>query len=412
MSTTVKASAIAIKALKPHTARYMRRVDGHRGLYVRVSPNGERSFVYRYGQDGAIRWLTLAAPDVGEAVAEWARLRQSKTRGGEDIAQTRQRQRSEKQLARAKERSDPTIAILAQRYIDEHAKPNKRSWKQDEQRLARYVTPLWALVKARNITRADVQALVAKLAKDRPVLANRILALVRKMFSFALDVGVIDAHPCLRMRAPGKERAKDRVLSDDELRVVWRMTEEQILAAEISAALRLQLLTGCRPGEAIGANWDEFDLVKAEWSLPAARSKNGLPHLIPLSPDAMRLMRAIERTSDWVFPAERVDGPLRHDRLTKLLREALSYYADDTDTFTPHDLRRTVETGLARLGIGREVRDRVLNHKDRSVSGVHYNKHDYLPEKRTALEKWAREIRRVVNGERAKVVQLASRVKS
>jgi integrase len=160
-------------------------------------------------------------------------------------------------------------------------------------------------------------------------------------------------------------------------------------------------------GEAIGATWSEFDLGKAEWSLPASHSKNGLAHVIPLSADAVRVLRAQEQTSVWVFPSEKAGGPLRHDRLTKLLREALTHYVDDLGTlFTPHDLRRTVETGLARLGIGREVRDRILNHKDRSVSGMHYNRHDYLPEKRAALEKWAREVRRVTSGEKAKVVPI------
>jgi integrase len=84
------------------------------------------------------------------------------------------------------------------------------------------------------------------------------------------------------------------------------------------------LFTGCRPGEAIGATWSEFDLGKAEWSLPASRSKNGLAHVIPLSADAVRVLRAQGRASEWVFPAEKADGQLRHDRLTKLLREALT----------------------------------------------------------------------------------------
>ena len=403
MPKVVKASALAIKGLKPTTVEEDWRIEGHRGLYVRVYPSGHKSYFYRTCQDGKMNRLTLSAISLADATAEWASLRKREFQGGEDIVAATRSAKANAQKKRIKERSEPTIEVLAARYIAEHAKPKKRSWLQDEQRLARYVVPRWGSIKAIDISRADVQVLVAGLALKTPTLANRVLALVRKLFSFAVDSGVLTTHPCLRMTAPAAEKARKRTLNEREMKVFWRVTErriwQRVIAPSLSTILRLQLLTGCRHAEIRGARWSELNLPRNEWLIPGERTKNKLDHLVPLTPLMTDMISTLSASpgNAFLFPWLGREGHVRADTLDRAVRDVCALLVRiDIEAFRPHDLRRTTETGLARLGIHRELRDRVLNHKDNSVSGKHYNAHDYKTEKRQALMQWEQELRSVV----------------
>src|SRR6185312_2927848 len=148
---------------------------------------------------------------------------------------------------------------------------------------------------------------------------------------------------------------------------VWR----RYLTPNESAILRMILLTGCRPGEACGLPWAEVDLDARTWLLPAERSKNGMEHLVPLTDEVVALLRQQPHSGPWVFPAAK-GGRYAVNNLSKALRPAVARLARvGVDPFTPHDLRRTVETGMAAAKVPKEYRDRVLNHKDASVGGVH-----------------------------------------
>jgi integrase len=253
------------------------------------------------------------------------------------------------------------------------------------------------------------------------------------MFSFGVDKGVIDHHPCLRMSAPGgKIEARDRALTTaKELRLFWRMTDTAgpwtkakrdrwprdvpwesrgRLNPTIADALRVVLATGCRANEATGLTWAELDLDAGEWLLPAARSKNKRPHLMPLLPPVVAMLRERREnvSGDYVFPGQRKGTAHIND---KHLSEALGFACArlariGLRPFTTHDLRRTVETGMAAAKVPKEYRDRVLNHLDSSVGGKHYNVHDYADEKREALEKWARRLETMLSPERDNVVQI------
>jgi len=389
--------------LKPEDDAYDARVEGHRGLNVRVFPSGHKSFVYRSGQDRKMSRLTLKAQSLAEATAEWADLKRRKFQAGEDIASTIKKSKAEAQKKRVKARSEPTIEVLAGRYIAEYARPKKRSWLQDEQRLNRLVIPLWGKMKAADITRADVQALVKELAINTPTLANRVLALVRKMFSFAVDVGALSVHPCLRMSAPAAEQPRLRVLDEKEMRFLWRCTSggvwKRIVPDSIASILRLQLLTGCRHKEVRGARRGEFDMGKMEWLIPRERVKNNRDHLVPLTPLMIGCLgdQKVGKRNEVLFPWPGEEGHVRADTLDRAMREACRRVKRiGIPAFRPHDLRRTTETGMARLGVSLELRNRVMNHKDMSVSGLRYNTHDYIPEKRAALTLWEREVRRIL----------------
>jgi len=440
-------AAIAALPAPAKGASRIHRFDGGTGLAVRVFDSGKRTFLYCYTSDD----LDSRGMRVERRVAlgiEW-------TKGGGTLAHARDKarelagkplesNREKLQRLRAEQQESAkeiTVSKLIDRYIHEHAKQKKRSWKEDESRLDQHVRPVWGERKAKDITRADVDALVSPVAlgdteqgiPPRKAEANHRLAVVRKMFSFAVDKGIIDHHPCMRMSAPGgKIPARTRALTTaKELRLFWRMTDKSgpwarekrhdwpsgtpwegrgRMSPTVADALRLVLATGCRANEATGLTWSELDLDAAQWLLPGTRSKNKRPNLIPLLPQIVEMLRErrAHSTSEYVFPGKKA----AHIN-DKNMSEALGYACArlqriGLQPFVTHDLRRTVETGMAAAKVPKEYRDRVLNHVDGSVGGQHYNVHDYADEKREALEKWARRLEIMLKPEQNNVVQLRS----
>jgi integrase len=451
----VKLTESAIRALPiPDTHHAIHQDSETRGLAVRITRTGARSFLFCYSFDGQERRLSmgpwsplltsrLGASSIREAggTLDWARREAARLRllvqSGVDPMAQKQGARAARDAAKQQAAREITVESLAGRYLAEWAKPRKRSWKEDERRLNAYVIPVWGFRKAKDISRADIDALVSPLATDdgglgqkpRPAEAGHRLALVRKMFSFALDKGIIDAHPCLRMKAPGgKSAPRTRALTTArELRILWRITEpgsiwtrapqkarsrlpirrERFTRAEADA-IRLVLLTGCRASEATELQWSELDLSAGVWLLPGLRSKNKRENLVPLLPSAVEMLRRRrqENNGKYVFPGPRT--PLMKDEhlsrplkniCRRLLRIGLA-------SFTTHDLRRTVETGMAAAKVPKEYRDRVLNHVDSSVGAMHYNMHDYQDEKREAIEAWALRLEMMLVGPSTNVVPI------
>jgi hypothetical protein len=164
----VKANKLAIEALPARRDKYEVSVVGHRGLIVRVWPSGERTFVYRHRQNGQLRRLALKATSLlSAAVAEWAGERRD-AHAGVDVVSRRHDDRNQKKLKRVTDRRDPTVVDLIERYVDEHAKPHKRSWSADESLLNRFVSKDLGSLKAKTIKRADVHSLVHKVAHKHP----------------------------------------------------------------------------------------------------------------------------------------------------------------------------------------------------------------------------------------------------
>lgn len=393
------------------------------GLGVRITASGHRSYLFCYRFDGRERRLPIGDWIKGEATLNWARSRAAelklKVQSGidpeaEKLAARQARQDSEDRAAK-----EITFAKLADRYKKEHA-VHKRSGRADERRIDRHLLPVWGNRKAKAITRADCRALVLPIAAGdpdnevapRPAEAQHVLALARKIFSFAVENEVLDVHPCLGIKIPGGGvKPRERVLTTaKELQAIWAVTDPASdyvgtmpvgwyeskwlrLHANEAACLRFMLLTGCRPGEAAELPWSEIDFEEATWTLPASRSKNKRPTVVPLVPKAVELLKEQKKLDGThVFPGQKseklnvnkLDGGLRRVRAALLKMEV--------ESFTPHDLRRTVETGMAIAKVPKEYRDRVLNHVDSSVGGKHYNKHEYADEKRDALEKWVRRL--------------------
>jgi integrase len=381
-----------MRALKARsTGEYETAIQGYRGLVVTVYPSGEKVFTYRWREGGRLHRVKIGAYpacSLATAVEKFAGYR-SRRRNGASIA-------AEVRLREQQERAAPTIKQLADEYLTRHAKPSKRSWRNDERILEHDVLPAWGPLLAAAVTRRDVVALLDSVVdRGAPYQAGQILALVRRMYNFGIERGAVANNPASKIKPPAKPLAKDRVLSDKELRVFWINLDKTELRQPVREALRLQLLTGQRIGEVLRAEWSEIDLRARTWIIPASKAKNKQESLVPLSVDVANIFKAQPTRDGYVFPAAGDAGHIRTDTAANELRRALPELR--VGGFTSHDLRRTLATRLAELGTARIVVDSILNHKDRTVTAT-YDRYGYLPEKRAALDAWAHRLAGIVGG--------------
>jgi len=307
--------------------------------------------------------------------------------------------------AKQEARSADNFGELAELYLDRHAKPEKRSWREDERILKADLLPKWRNRKAHEIKRADVLALLdAIVDRGAPVMANRTRALVSKIFNFGIKRGVVEVNPAAGVENPGHEHQRDRVLSEDEIRILWNTLESE--QARVAAIFRLGLLTAQRRSEILGMRWSELDLDAGWWTIPAERSKNSLAHRVPLAPQAATLLRQIKSASldeTLVFRGGRIGQPLAN--LQKPMRRIKRASAID---FKFHDLRRTSASHMTGIGVPRLVVSKILNHMERGITAV-YDRHSYDAEKRRALMKWETWLKELLVGRQpAEIIRLGA----
>ena len=391
-----------IAALKPKAERYEVWEDGRTGLGVRVSPKGRKSWVYMYRFNGTARRMGLGTyPVVGLASArvKHANAKELLAKDTDPGAQQIERKRAE--------RDAETVNDLAEEYLEKWARPRKRSAAEDERTLRKDVLPAWGTKKAKEIRRRDVILLLDKIVeRGSPIQANRTLAIVRRMFNFAVSRDILDATPVAMVQAPAKEHARERVLSPDEMRTFWYGLDEAPMSEAVKLALKLELVTAQRKGELIGAPLSEFDFEDAVWTIPGERSKNGIAHRVPLSPLALGLIEeacSLAGESKWLFPSPRGDEHIKPEAVNHALQKAFTPTtkhptpAIELENVTPHDLRRTAASRMALLGINRLTVSKVLNHVETGVTAI-YDRHSYDPEKRRALEAWASHLEDILSG--------------
>ena len=415
---------VGIRKLKPKTARYELWEDGRTGLGLRVSPRGRKTFVFMYWLNGKARRMTLGVYGEGDGQLTLADANVKHAEARKAVGEGRD-PGNETVKAHKAEREAETVTDLVDEYLEKWARPRKRSADEDARILNKEITPQWGSRKAKDITRRDIIALLDGIVKrGAPIQANRTLACVRRMFNWAIERDILDASPCVRVKAPASENRRDRALSDDEISTFWHGLQKAEMSETMRLALKFQLVTAQRKGEVIAAEWSELDRDRDNgvWTIPADKAKNGVQHVVPLSPLALTVLDAIEanvtptddkgktleRTTPYLFPSPRgaksVTGPAV-DHAIRNNRDRIG-----VSDVVPHDLRRTAATRMASLGVDRTVLAKILNHVDRSVTG-RYDTHTYVPEKRAALERWGRKLEAIISGKLApsKIVELAER---
>jgi integrase len=388
------------------------------GFGVRVSDTGRRTFILltRYpgsnnptrralGEYGAI---TLA--EAREKATEWKKLIQR----GIDPAVEEERQR------RAEERKqENSVAAVAEQFIAHIHRQKLRSAPIMERNLRNKFVDGWGSRPITEIDAADVKRIIREaIDRGSKYQAFQDFALVRRLFNWALgtdDYG-LQFNPCDRLSVGdliGEKHARDRVLTDDELRAFWRATER--LGYPYGPLYRLLTLTGLRLGEACGASWSEFDLERREWTIPVERMKKikggPKPFMVPLTDAMLVVLNSLPRFQggEFLFSHNHGKRPLKpnqfsdvKERLDAIMLEELKSAAADKDAkritlpdFVNHDVRRTVRTHLSALRIGEEVREAVLAHVRPGIKGV-YDRYQYLDEKREALVLWNARLRDIV----------------
>jgi integrase len=365
------------------------------GFGLRVTSAGHRSWICLYRHKGEKRRFTLGPyPRLGLADArEKAKEILRRAAKGEDPAAEKKR-----------ERKAETFRELAERYLDEHAKVKKRSWRADRNIVDKDLIPRFGSRKTAEITRRDIlEMLRAIKARGAAIQSNRTLEIIRKLFNWAIGEELVEANPCDHIAKLSPENQRTRVLTEDEIHTLWTALDGR--PPLVAAAYRLMLATGQRSIEVLGAKHDEIG-ADGWWTIPPGRVKNGIEHRIwlnetarqvlaeaePHARDVVTHLDAKQRVTDWIFPS-RDGGHLRslHKTHGRLCR------ASGIPDFKIHDLRRTAASHMSAAGISRLTIAKILNHKETGITSV-YDRYGYGPEIRHALDAWGARIEKIVSG--------------
>ena len=388
----------AIDGLKPlNGKRTTYTSSAVTGLVLEVMPSGSKSWRVRYrtpgGRRGKTRVFTIGDASIvklGPAVDKAREIVASVQLEGQDPAAARHSHGN-------------TFEGLFGEWLVRHATVKKKSWKHDEAMYHRHVRARLGQIIATELKRTDVTAALDSIAKAAsPTQANRAQSLISGILSWAVNEGRLETTPAYRIPKRGIERPRERVLSPNEIALFWQILDAEPAEWPLTRALRLALITGQRRSEICEARKDEFDLASPEpaWVIPSTRTKNKIIHRLPLTPLAVGIFAAAmaDSQTEFVFPARTgsQSGAIDPDSATRAMSKIIKMLG--IPNATVHDLRRTVGTNLARLGVSKDVRARVLNHVDgaRNITDAVYNQHEFAAEKRAALQLWENELLRIV----------------
>ena len=376
------------------------------GFGLKITPKGKKVYVVQYRLGG--RGFTLRRYTIGphgvftqEEARERARkVRQTVCDGIDPM------------LLKKQERLN-TVEKLIQGFIQSRRRKGRRSADEIQRVLEREIGKAWRGRSVAAITKPDIHHVLDEIMdRGSSVIANRTLAHLKTMFNWAKSRGIITQSPADNIEKPGEEVARERAPDDSELAEIWRATAK--LEWPFEPAVKLLILTGQRREEVGQMRWTELNLSEGVWTLPPARTKNGQPHDIHLSPLALDVIETITPIEDcdlvfstngetsisgWSKAKRRLDEEIAAARRARARERGQD--ADKVKAMPEwriHDLRRSVATGLSNLGVAPIVADRILNHVPKKQKGqvmFVYNRAEYVRERREALELWARHIQQI-----------------
>lgn len=444
-----------LAALRPadHGKHYDVRIKNAPNLMLRVgSINGKgefwRTFVFVSRFGGAAHPTRHAFGRYPDFSLERARKKAQDWRAliddGKDPRDVeKERQGIEKQ--EADQKRDRQFGVVIEEYISRHLKGQRRA-EVAEYEIRKEIVPKWKNRPINEITRADVVSLVEAIVdRDAPYHAHNILGHIRTFFNWCIDRGKygLEGSPCDRLkpgRLIGEKKPRQRVLSDDELRVFWRATGR--LGYPYGPLFRLLAVTGQRKSEVAEARWSEFppELVRKLrkesvdwakvgeaskiWTVPPERFKSDAEHMVPLSADALGVLATVphfvgKTAGDYLFSTTNGRQPVngfskakaRLDRRMLLTLKAMTRARGEDASkvklpdFVLHDIRRTVRTRLSSLRVSERIAEMVIGHARRGLARV-YDQHEFADEMREALDAWAGRLHSIVSPPPSNVIQL------
>lgn len=387
--------------------------DRVRGFGLKITPRGSKTYLYQYrmgGRSSKVRRYTIGkhgsfTPDHARKIAEQLA---AKVAQGEDPQGTKMQVREESRSL--------AFAPYCQRFYDEYLLHNWKSRHIEGLRmLERHAIPKLRDKPLPQITKRDISDVLRPL-KFTPAAEKNNFATLRKLFNWAVNEGDLEVSPMAGMKAPAGSPSRERVLTDEELKLVWDASYK--LEYPNGPYVRSLVLTGQRLREVSKLAWSELSRDGQMWALKGVRTKNGKPHTIPLSSlmvaelDDIAVERHDKKKGEWPKqgPVFTTDGTKPINSFSKL-KKGISTFMDEInrkredplvmDHWVVHDLRRTLTTGMQRLDVRFEVTEAIINHVGASKSGVAgvYQRHDWKNEKAAALEAWSAHVAAVVSSE-------------
>ena len=372
--TDARVSAIS----PPKSGRIEYPDDLVRGLRLRVGAGGRKAWIVR---------TRAGKEQVNKTLGPYPLISLAAARG----------QAREFLINLAKEgevRSKRTFGELADHWIEHVAKVKNKSWHNQERRLEIYVLPKWRNTDLASIRRADVRDLIDGI--DGIVAPGRALTIIRTLFRYAMGRDWMEASPAEAIPNPSADIPRDRYLDMKEVAHVYRAAD--LLGYPFAGFLKMLILTGQRRTEVASIRWADIDLDAGTWILASEDTKSARAHLVPLSPQAVELLKATPQFGPFVWSSDGETHIKCYSQGKKKLGTLLIARSAALKPWRLHDLRRTAATHMVRLGVPELVVGRVLNHAPQGVTARTYALHTYEAEKRHALTLWGGEFDRVKEG--------------
>ena len=380
------------------------------GLHLVVQPTGTRSWAFRFRRRTDRKNVKLTLGKAGDGGLSLAAARHAAAAHRHRLEQGAVLVTPVTAVTPQSVRTGDKVETAVASFLELHVRRKNRisTARVTENIFNRIIVPAWRNRTIDSIRRRDIIDLVEDVAASgRGYHANRTCAVLSKFFAWLVARDALTFSPVTGVERPHKEKTRSRVLTDDELRVLWLACGHEGASGE---AIRLMTLTGARRGEVGEMSRREVDQDHQLWNLPAERTKNGRPHTIPLSTQAWTLIEARPRFAgcDFVFT---IDGKRVVNNWDEVKHRISAKAGITASSWRLHDLRRTCASGMQKLGISVPVVEKALNHVSgtfRGIVGV-YQQHDYADEVAIALQRWADRVDEIVGGKPAKVVKLRVR---
>lgn len=364
--------------------------DIQRGLRIRVTDKGVKTWSVQRRINGRKRRFTIGSyPEISLAKARdrAARLLVQAADGHDPVLEKRQLRQQ------PMEPTTPTLAEAIEAY-GQHIRGDSRYQREKVSTLQRELAPLIDRT-IESLTHQDLIVIVDQKFMIAPISANRLVAALSVFCKWMAQRGYTEDNLAARLTKPANERPRNRVLSLEEVRAVWEAAGQ--LGHPFGPLVRLLILTAQRREEVASMRWEEINFEKRLWSIPGERTKNGQPHLVPLSDLAIEILQDLAGQpiaaagQGLVFTTTGTTPPSGFSHAKRRLDQL-----SDIRDWRLHDLRRTVVSHMADMGVDALVADRILNHVASSTMGVvqrTYQRSNMLAQRREALERWAVELK-------------------
>lgn len=386
----IKFAYQTLKNLKPNDKKRVDYFDNVTvGLFLRVNPSGKKTFYYRYyiGKHKNYKIGDFPAHSLSDVRQVCARMANMIALGEDPVEIKKQKQLESYQKVLFKD--------VAVRFISNRRNALKEITLIEYQRqIDKLITPKFGNIPISDISRRQVNEFLESIAVQTPTLANRLQALLSSIFSYALDAELVETNPIYRLKKKGKESTRSRILSDQEIILVWNEIDQQ--DEPIRSLFKMLLLCGQRSGETKRMKWK--DIQDDKWVIPASEVKKSKHkaenHTVPLTDFSLSVLSEIKPlTGNTAYVFASKSNQITDEQPVKWLQKAIHRVKKNCDIpdIRIHDFRRTVASNLAMLKVSRTVIGKVLNHsemaQDRSVTAI-YDRYSYSSEKKEALNKW------------------------